>query len=1091
MTWKYFYILLSSIFCILACSRLGREQTPIIPSKEELNRPLGNVDEKLFLSPPKVYHPETWFHFIGGNVAKEGITADLEAIAGAGISGIQLFHGQFGGPWPGVDDQITCLSPNWDDAVKFTAEECQRLGLRFTMQNCPGWAMSGGPWIEPENAMRHLVYSRSNVSEGTFDMVLPVPESSEEEWRDYKDVAVLAFPTPLGDSDVKLIPKSIKSGDEVPWKDFFEGKIDKLNLAPVSYGQSHWVEVSFPSSVIIRTVQFSPVRGFDPNWAYDPGVSVQIQAFLPENKTKEIFNVEMPASNWQDYKLISLACSEVENAQTYRINIQNKHAMTLTSLDFLSAARKNNWEAEAGWTLRGLVRGSEHPDQSTKAFVDASQILDISEKMDKNGYLKWDAPAGQWTILRIGHVNTGQKNAPAPPEGTGWECNKLSEIGPNSHFPGYIGRLIDGSLSGGLLNGMLLDSWECKTQTWTQTMESDFDSISGYALRKWLPAVFGYVINDQETTSQFLLDWRSTIGDLYANKFYGRMAELAKQNGLTVAYETAAGDVFPADIMEYFKYADVPMCEYWQPLSDNFVGSSNFKAIKPTVSAARLYGKPRIAAEAFTSFELTWDEHLSMLKEIANIKAVDGVTHQVFHTYTHNPRTDFLPPGTSFGSGIGTPFLRGQTWWKHMPEFVNYLSRCNYLLERGKPVSDVLWYLGDELNHKPDQNAPFPGGFKYDYCNPDILINRLSVENGNIFTPEGLSYRLLWLPDNERMLTETLEKIVDLVEKGATIVGNAPKSLATLKDKNNAQQRFDLAVRKIWGDNQNDSGEREVGKGKVISGKTIFEAVKTLNLVPDVTGGDALWIHRSVKGDDWYFVCAPAGKAYNGELSFKTQGNAELWDPLTGKITPVKTRNENNRSVVELDLAQAGSCFVVFREDSKKQKDEIISNTVVKNTFVKLNNDWQLSFPAGWGAPENVQLDGLKAWKDLEISSEGKAFSGSATYSVSFDIDEVKLQTDYILDLGKVEMIALVSLNGKELRTLWSPPYRLDLSEAIKQGKNELKIEVTSSWFNRLVYDAGQVEEKRKTWTIKGPSKDFPLRDNGLLGPVTLYMMNN
>ncbi|MCG6191506.1 glycosyl hydrolase, partial [Maribellus maritimus] len=929
----------------------------------------------------KIYHPETWFHFIGGNVAKEGITADLEAIAGAGISGIQLFHGQFGGPWPGVDEQIACLSPNWDDAVKFTAEECKRLGLRFTMQNCPGWAMSGGPWIKPENAMRHLVYSRTDVS-GVVDTTLLVPQPSDEEWRDYQEVAVLAFPTPQGDTGKKLIPQNVTGENGVPWKDFFSGKIEKLNLSPVAEGQSHWVELSFPGSETLRTIQFSPVRGFNPNWAYEPGIKIQVQAVLSENKTKDILNIEMPPSNWQDYKPISLACSEVENVQTYRINIQNQHEMTLTGMDFLSAARKNNWEAEAGWTLRGFVRGSEHPGQSAEAFIEPSKIQDISEKMNKSGHLKWNAPAGKWTILRIGHVNTGKKNAPAPPEGTGWECNKLSEIGPDSHFAGYIGRIANGPLAGGLLNGMLLDSWECETQTWTKNMESDFDSISGYALRKWLPAVFGYVINAQETTSDFLLDWRSTIGDLFANKFYGRMADLGKQNGLTVAYETAAGDIFPADIMEYYKYADVPMCEYWQPLSDNFVGSSNFKPIKPTVSAARLYGKPRVAAEAFTSFELTWDEHLSMLKEIANIKAVDGVTHQVFHTYTHNPRTDFLPPGTSFGSSIGTPFLRGQTWWKHMPEFVNYLSRCNYLLERGKPVSDVLWYLGDEISHKPNQNAPFPEGFKYDYCNPDILLNRLSVEDGKLVTPEGLSYRLLWLPYNEQMLPETLEKIYEFVQKGATIVGNAPQSLATLKDKENAQKRFDDAVQKIWGDNVNTAGERQVGKGRVVSGMTIFEAVEKLKLEPDVTGGNALWLHRSVKRADWYFVCSPAGKAFKGDLSFNTSGTPELWDPLTGEITPLGTREENNRSVVSLDLAQAGSCFIVFRHDIEKKEKKKASHEQQATVLAELNKDWQLSFPAGWGAPENIQMDSLEAWKDLGISPEGKAFSGSATYSV-------------------------------------------------------------------------------------------------------------
>ena len=186
------------------------------------------------------------------------------------------------------------------------------------------------------------------------------------------------------------------------------------------------------------------------------------------------------------------------------------------------------------------------------------------------------------------------------------------------------------------------------------------------------------------------------------------------------------------------------MCEFWQPFSEGYVGSLNFKPIKPTASAARMYGKPRVSAEAFTSFSLTWDEHWEMLKEVANINWVEGVSHLVFHTYTHNPRTDFLPPGTSFGSGIGTPFLRGQTWWKHVPEFTTYLARCNYMLERGKPVSDVLWYLGDEINHKPDQEVAFPAGYKYDYCNPDVLLNRLSVQDGLLTTPEGHKNNLLF-----------------------------------------------------------------------------------------------------------------------------------------------------------------------------------------------------------------------------------------------------------------------------------------------------------------------------------------------------------
>ncbi len=1068
-------------------------QVPIVPSSDELNRSFGSYDAENFKSPPKVYYPETWFHYIGGNVSLEGITTDLEAVASAGISGIHLFHGQFGGPWPGVEPQIACLSPSWDNAVKHTAQECRRLGLRFTMQNCPGWAMSGGPWIKPSNAMRHLAWSRTDIEGGSRVLTdLAAPHPSDEDRYDYKDITVLAFPTPAGDTGEPLKPQSIASNKESAWEECLSGSLkEPLRLSSTTKTNPYWVEVSFAGPVLLRTVEFPSINGMSHNWCYEPGVTVTIQAVMPDGKIKDILHTDLPQASWQDDRPISLACSEISNVSKYRISIVNQHDIELRSLRLFSAARQNNWESEAGWTLRSIERNGEHPKQSASAYIDFNRVLDISDKMDKQGRLNWVAPSGKWTVLRIGHVNTGMRNGPAPPEGTGWECNKLSETGPDAQFAGYIGRLSgnNGPLAGGLLNGMLLDSWECKTQTWTGDMEEEFLRVADYPLRKWLPAVFGYVMNDPETTKRFLHDWRTTIGDLFADKFFGRMAELAKKNGLSITYETAAGDIFPADILEYHKYADVPMCEFWQPFSTGFVGSSNFKPIKPTASAARVYGKPRVAAEAFTSFELTWDEHPDMLKEVANINSIEGVTHLVFHTYTHNPQNPFLPPGTSFGSGIGTPFLRGQTWWKHVPEFNAYLSRCSYLLERGKPVSDVLWYLGDEINHKPDQNYPFPEGFKYDYCNPDVLLNRLSVRDGMLVTPEGITYRVLWMPDAPRMLPQTLEKLYSLINEGATVIGNAPNGIVTLTGEKAAQKRFDDAVKKIWG-KTSLKGMRKVGKGTVISGTTLDAALKQLQTEPDVTGGDALWVHRRIDGADWYFVCAPKGKGFNGTLNFRARGNVQLWDPVTGIIKAKPVERNGNRTSVKLDLPQAGACFLVFTptENIENQKFAVTEEVTTPISSKTLDNPWVLSFPSGWGAPSSLNITELKAWKDLDISAEAKAFSGTVTYTTTLDVTEISPDMKFSLDLGRVEMIAVVSLNGKKLRTLWAPPYKLDLTEAVKKGSNTLTVEVTSSWFNRLVYDARQPEADRKTWTINGPSKDSELRDSGLPGPVTLYV---
>ncbi|MDR3267739.1 MAG: hypothetical protein LBT83_01560, partial [Tannerella sp.] len=1068
-------VLIAISVCFSACTPPENNVlTPAVPSVKELQASFGKADQKKFQSPPQVYHPGTLFFFIGGNVSTEGITADLEAIAEAGLSGIQLFHGQFGGVWPKVETQITCLSPSWDEAIQHTAKECRRLGLRFSMHNSPGWAMSGGPWIEPANAMRHLAYSRKDVQGGNnVELDLPVPQPNREDWRNYKDIAVLAFPTPFEDTGEPLIPQTIRSNTDFPWKEYLiEGK-DKSHSLSTEDEQTHWVEVSFLKATPLRTIEFSSVEGFSHAWCFEPGITITTQAIMPDGTTKDLLTAEAPQSSWQDDRYFSLSLPEMPEARTYRISITHEHPMHLSHLRLYSAARKNNWESEAAWTLRGFVRAGENPRQSPETFVEPAKILDISTSMDAQGHLNWNAPEGKWTILRIGHVNTGMKNGPAPEEGTGWECDKLSEAGSNAHFAGFIGKLsgTNGPLSGGMLDEVHLDSWECKTQTWTNEMEAEFGRVAGYPLRQWLPAVFGYVVGDHETTARFLLDWRNTVGELFADKYYGRMAQLAHENGLDISCETAAGDIFPADIMEYFKYADIPMCEFWQPISPGYVGSINFKPVKPTTSAARMYGKPRVAAEAFTSFDLTWDEHLSMLKEAANRNCAEGVTHIMLHTYTHNPQIGFLPPGTSFGAGIGTPFLRGQTWWKYMPEFTTYLARCTYLLERGRPVSDVLWYLGDEISHKPDQKYPFPDGFKYDYCNPDVLLNRLSVHNGKIITPEGLEYKVLWMNDNKRMLPETLEKLLALLRAGASIVGDAPQGLATLSGGDEAQKRFDAAVREIWGETPS-KGTRQVGKGKVLAGIAIDAALNELKMQPDVITTDALWLHRQTKGADWYFVTAPVGSGFKSDVNFRNTGFAEIWNPVTGEITPAFNRLDGDRTVVSLDLPQSGSCFVVFRHDRKGKEKQNISKQVAG---ASLTAPWTVNFPSGWGMPASLQISELKAWKDLDVSPEGKAFSGTATYNTTFEIGEPKKDERLELDLGRVEMIAVVSINGQKLRTLWTTPYRLDITDAVHAGENTLSIDVTSSWFNRLVYDAGLPETERKTWTIAGPDKDKEL----------------
>lgn len=1098
----------------------------IAPDPDRLAAAFSEEDRQAFLQPDKVFYPETWFHFIGGNVSREGIDADLQAIADAGISGIQWFHGHFGGPWPATAQQVRALTPEWEELVSHLAGQADSLGLRLTIQTCPGWAMAGGPWIEPANAQRRLVWSRTDLDGGRKIRVpLPPGEPSQEEWRDYRDICVLAFPTPTGDTGMPLQPRDIRS-DEDGWSDLLEGRDKALELPA---GSEHSVSFTLPEGSVIRTLQLPNAGNICYNFVYDPGIHVRLSATLPDGGERTLVDTDLPMSAWQHADGdIYLACHEIPDAVRYTFTLRNAHPSTLRSLRFWSAARKNNWRGEAGWALTAKESGQEHTEQDPSAFLRPEDILDLSDDLRPQGDLEWDFPEGRWTLLRIGHVNAGRRNSPAPPEATGWECNKLDPRGAEVQFSHYVGVLQEGPLAG-RADGMLMDSWECQTQTWTETMERDFLGAAGYDLRAWLPALAGYVVADQETTSRFLIDWRRTLTGLYCENFFRRMTDLAHAKGMKVQYETAGGDVVVMDPMEYYKYADVPMCEFWQPLMEGYVGDLDFKPIRPTASAAHLYGKPRVAAESFTSFNLTWDEHWGMLREVANLNFSEGVTHNVFHTYTHNPQVGFLPPGTSFGSNIGTPFLRGQTWWKYMPWFTGCLARTGYLLERGRPVKEILWYLGDEVGHRPSQytgngmrqTGPYriPEGYDYDYCNPDILLHRLSVSDGRLCTPEGISYELLWIPENERMLPETVERLGELVRAGARIIASPPIAPATLQGGEGTLRRFEEAVRTVWGDVAPDaSGGRifRLGKGRVADGLSLEEALRKFRVIPHLLCDepDLLWSERDTEGARWFFLAAPVGGEYHGTVRLLAgrglgQGrlHAEWWDPVDGSVRSLPLRRRGKYAAIRLDLVQAESGFVVLRRsasdgakkkpsDAKTAQNASDGTKTAPSAACKLRSreqisGWTVRFPEGWGAPAKpIPLQELKAWKDLDLGEEGRAFSGTACYETAFtlpaDSRSKPAPRPVILDLGQVDFIAEVEVNGEAAGVRWTPPYRFDIGPLVHAGSNTLSVKVTGTWYNRLVYDATQPEDARKTWTLSGPAAGSPLHDSGLLGPVML-----
>ena len=387
-----------------------------------------------------------------------------------------------------------------------------------------------------------------------------------------------------------------------------------------------------------------------------------------------------------------------------------------------------------------------------------------------------------------------------------------------------------------------------------------------------------------------------------------------------------------------------------------------------------------------------------------------------------------------------------------MPEFTKWVARCETMLEAGQPVNDILWYLGEEVGHKPSERSPFPEGYKYDYVNTDALLNRIVAKDGKFFTPEGLSWKVLWVPERRWMSDAVKAKLSHFMKCGSRVVyGSAEEVVEGIKPDVTCAGEGPTDWRK---------GERPME-----------------------------WLHRRDATADWYFVAANGMDPYDGEVTFRAEGDVSVWDPVTGRFyAPEIPHAEPGSTTVKLDLAPAESVFVVFARGGSQLAATAAETAALHADAtscvppVSLCN-WTLSFPAGWGAPASVTLDRLASWTDLPLGEEGRHFSGTAAYATTF---EAKAGAAMTLDLGEVETVADVFVNGKKVRTLWAPPYRCAIGDFVKDGVNDLRVEVTSTWFNRLVYDAGLPEAARKTWTIAGPKKGTPLKSAGLLGPVVL-----
>ncbi|MDR2674777.1 MAG: hypothetical protein LBC18_07900 [Opitutaceae bacterium] len=1076
--------------------------------------------EETFRTPGQTAGPWVYWIWINGNVTKEGIRADLEDMRRAGIGGAMLFDGSLylpAGPVRyGTDD--------WHGHVQFAIKTAAGLGLKIVLMNCAGWATSGGPWNDAGHSMKMLVWSGQSVPGGTGGRAwrgkLPPPPSRLGY---YRDVAVLAVPGAGETGETAPALTNETPGMETN----ADALADHDGTTGLEFAHGAKIRFAFPRAVTMRRLEIDLVRDAHQESPEGLGTDDDMMpgGLIEASDDGRVFRAvkKFPPARQEFGSRVEIAFEPV-TARFFRASLQPRPGGAAAAVPGAGAGARKPWRiAEMHFANTARLDGlpgktglrTLPPPQTADWDADApgefkaAQVLDLTDRLAPDGSLAWDAPAGPWTVLRFGCTTSARKNHPAPPEGEGLEVDKFDGEAVVRHFEHALGRIIReaGPEAGRALAGVLCDSWEAGPQTWTGRLPAIFKQKRGYDMRPFLPALTGRVIDSPAATEKFLADYRRTLGELYADNYYGTMQRMANRRGLKFFAEAYGGVLDEPAALEH---VDVPMVEFWT--------FGLYKGFDYAPSTAHLMGKKIIAAEAFTGRppRARWGETPGALKTLGDAAYAAGVNSLVLHSYVHQPR-DGPAPGFTHGR-YGTHFGRLNSWWPLAPAWIAYLQRCQFLLRHGRPVADILCLRDERLKteHRELPPAVLKG------CHADLIsvsqLPWLHVENGMLRTKAGATYRVLALPEKWPATAATLAQLARLKSAGAAIAGPPPLASATLADTPDAWRR---AVDAVFGD-----------------GACARPLADTPGLAPDFTtddGGDLRFFHRAAADGDYYFVTNQTGKPVDTGAAFRIADRCpELWDPATGAITGAPAwRVENGCTRLRLSLDATGSVFVVFRKPLPPVWPVAVADgritlsdgatraaPAVSRATLAVRGPWTVSFAPATGREMPPAIFDTLVPLETHADPEIRWFSGLATYTTTFNLDlpppAPASNRRISINLGAVHDLAEIIINGRSAGVCWKPPYALDATALVRAGENQLKVTVANRWVNRLIGDeqlppdldygttgsALNALQKFPPWrddpgalrrrarhtfsTWKHYTADSPLVPSGLAGPVAI-----
>jgi len=1071
------YLLAIILIISFSCSQ--------IPEKKFAQ--LSNALESGFVSPPDSIQTSVYWYWISDNISKEGVVKDLHAMKEAGIN--RAFIGNIG-----IKElpygNIKMFSDEWWDILHLALKTATELDIEIGIFNSPGWSQSGGPWIKPEESMRYLTSSET-ILQGSRK----IEQSLRQPTALFQDVKVIAFPTSKKDGRILTHQNAVIQS--IPSVPNLSRITDADNATGIRFPDENEFQITFKTeqpftarNLTIQTTEtpllakavlqakqkddeMRTVSEFDINRS-NSSLNVGFEPFAP-------VVISFPATTATEFRLIlkntrpQAGLAEIKLSSIPRIERYSEKTLAKmhpTPLPY--------WDA--------YLWPSQPETDDENLIIHSDDILDITQHLSAEGILTWDVPEGEWTILRMGMTPTQVTNSPASPEATGLEVDKMSKKWVAEHFDRFIGEILRKipEADRKSFKVVVQDSYETGGQNFTDDFLTEFKKIYGYDPTPYLPAYKGFVVNSQLESDRFLWDMRRMVADKVAYDYVGGLREVSHQHGLTTWLENYGHWGFPGEFLMYGGQSDEIGGEFW---SQGELGDIENRA---ATSAGHIYGKNKISAESNTSGGPAYARYPAMMKQRTDRFFAEGINNTLLHVYIMQPYED-KDPGVN--AWFGNEFDRKNTWFSQLDLFTQYLKRSNFMLQQGLNVADVAYFIGEDAPKMTGiADPPLPTGYQFDYINAEVILNGMKVKEGMLTLPHGTQYRVLVLPKLETMRPEVLAKIKELVHGGAVVLGPAPNRSPSLQNQPEADTQIHTMAAELWGEVDGvNVTHRQYGKGLIMNGLTMEEVFEIIDCIPDCKLPEDHSIHyghRAMDGIDIYFISNQTNEEKIVEPGFRITGKQpELWEATTGLIRDLPAYEQKDKStVVPVKLAPYESVFIVFRHPEKRSSLQNMEDNYPQPEIVEeLTGPWSVAFdPSSRGPAEPVIFETLYDWTTSPDESI-KYYSGAAHYKISFSAPEVKENETIEIDLGNLTAMAKVNINGTYAGGVWTYPYKLDISDFVKTGKNELVIEVVNNWMNRLIGDQNLPEEQRRTWCFVNPyNSQSPLQPSGLFGPVTI-----